>query len=57
MEVAFNPRDNGACPVCKRQPACIVQQRLAAAVSNIRDASAQGMEIVVYACPHFEETA
>ena len=57
MEIHFNPRENGACPFCRRLASCQIQQTIGASVREIRDPSSQGMQIVIYACPSFVETA
>jgi hypothetical protein len=57
MEIRFNPRENGACPVCRKHEACMVRQKLSAAVSAVTDAQRHGLELVIYTCPQFVETA
>jgi hypothetical protein len=55
MEIHFNPRDNGACPLCTKIATCAIRTALAGSLEDLRDSSAQGMEIVVYSCPMFKE--
>jgi len=55
MDISFNPRDNGACPLCKKTAACPIRGALAGSVAGIRDAHAHGLELVIYACPLFKE--
>ncbi len=54
MEISFSPRDNGACPVCRRSASCPVRQALAASVKDMRP-GAPGLEVVIYSCPQFVE--
>jgi hypothetical protein len=56
MDVHFNPRENGACPFCSKRAGCLVRQKLAGAVSAMKDLQKQGLEIVIYSCPRFVET-
>jgi hypothetical protein len=56
MEIQFNPRDNGACPFCRRLASCPIQEKIGASVREIRDPSCQGMQLVIYTCPSFVET-
>jgi hypothetical protein len=55
MEIHFCPRDNGACPLCRKLSSCAIRQALAGSVDTIADPRAHGMEIVIYACPQFVE--
>jgi hypothetical protein len=57
MQITFNPRRNGACPFCTKEDGCTIRDKLAAAVSVIRDEKRHGMELVIYSCPSFEETS
>jgi hypothetical protein len=57
MDVAFSPRENGACPFCRHIDACAVRKRLVAALNDLGSGKGQGMEIVIYACPRFVEKA
>ena len=57
MRLDINPRGNGACPLCARDADCRYKKRLSSAVEPEHDASDSGMEIVVYACPFFQEKA
>jgi len=55
MVIYFNPRENGACPMCTKNAACPIRQALAKSVADIPSGGAGGMEVVVYACPAFRE--
>jgi hypothetical protein len=55
MEIRFSPRDNGACPVCRRASSCGIRQALAASVKDVRGAREREMELVIYSCPQFVE--
>jgi hypothetical protein len=55
MEIHFSPRDNGACPVCRRAGSCTIRQALAGSVKDMRGASEPGLEVVIYSCPQFVE--
>jgi hypothetical protein len=55
MEIRFNPRDNGACPLCRKLPSCPVRIRLEASMKPFKDGRSEGLEIVIYSCPQFEE--
>ncbi len=55
MEITFSPRDNGACPVCRRAASCPIRQALAASVADMRGAAGPTLEVVIYACPQFVE--
>ncbi len=55
MKVLFNPRDNGACPLCRKTAACALRAAIAGSVSGVRDPHAHGLEIVIYSCPQFSE--
>jgi hypothetical protein len=55
MEILFNPRDNGAGPLCSKIQVCIVRGALAGSVAVISDRHVNGLELVVYSCPQFKE--
>jgi hypothetical protein len=55
MVVRFNPRDNGACPFCRRLGGCTVRRTMEESLKDRKDAKKLGMEVVIYACPFFEE--
>jgi hypothetical protein len=55
MEISFNPRDNGACPICSKKAVCAIRRALAGSVADISDRHANGLELVVYSCPQFKE--
>jgi hypothetical protein len=55
MKIRFNPRDNGACPFCKRVASCGVRESLAGSVASLSGSRDQDMEIVIYSCPQFVE--
>jgi hypothetical protein len=55
MQIIFSPRDNGACPVCRRAASCPVRQALAASVTGMRGTAGPGLEVVIYSCPQFVE--
>lgn len=55
MRLDINPRGNGACPLCVRDASCRLKRLLSASLEKEADETDSGMEIVVYACPHFAE--
>jgi hypothetical protein len=55
MNVTFNVRDNGACPLCRKQENCLILRRLAASVEGFKDKNGTPMELVIYTCPYFIE--
>jgi hypothetical protein len=55
MEVRINPRENGACPFCRKAPSCVLRQRLERSVKDLKDEQKHGLEMVIYSCPLFEE--
>lgn len=56
MQVDFNPRGNGACPLCVSNGACRIQKALSNSVDSFQDREESSpMEIVVYSCPRFKE--
>jgi hypothetical protein len=55
MEISFNPRDNGACPICKKIASCPIRSTLSGSVAGFKDSNAHGLEVVVYSCPLFKE--
>ncbi len=55
MEVRINPRDNGACPFCRKAPSCSLRKQIERSVAPFKDEQKQGLEIVIYSCPLFVE--
>lgn len=55
MEIRFNPRDNGACPLCTKMIDCTVRKAFSDSVKAVRDPSKAGIEVVIYSCPMFKE--
>ena len=55
MRLDFNPRGNGACPLCERRDACSVQRRLASDAARLESPWGDAMELVIYSCPFFAE--
>ena len=55
MKIDINPRENGACPFCIKNGKCRVTRALADAARAIKQPDQ--LEIVIYTCPDFEETA
>jgi hypothetical protein len=55
MQILLNPRDNGACPVCRKFFSCPIRRKLGESIAGLPDASAQGLEVVIYTCPRFVE--
>jgi hypothetical protein len=54
MDIAINPRGNGACPLCAQNDACRIQSALATAMEGF-SAQDDPVEVVVYSCPQFQE--
>jgi hypothetical protein len=57
MEVAFSPRGTGACPLCSKLPRCTIRKDIEKSVAVIPGGEKKQMELVIYVCPHFVETA
>ncbi len=55
MEIRFNPRDNGACPLCTKIKDCAIRTALSESVKAVRDPTKHGIEVVIYSCPVFKE--
>ncbi|HAP44519.1 MAG TPA: hypothetical protein DD477_01200 [Spirochaetaceae bacterium] len=55
MNLEINPRGNGACPMCLHNRNCHVQKQLVSNIVELKAASAQELEIVIYSCPYFQE--
>jgi hypothetical protein len=56
MHILFNPRGNGACPLCKRHDDCHIHDQLRTGADAIKGRNGTDMELVVYTCPFFVET-
>ncbi len=56
MEIQFNHRGNGACPLCRKNGRCLIHGRIRQALKETRDPGSSGMEFVVYGCPLFDES-
>jgi hypothetical protein len=56
MHITFNPRGNGACPLCKRHEDCTIHDKYRTVADTLRGANGTEMEIVIYTCPFFVET-
>jgi len=54
MNIEINPRGKGACPLCKRNGTCAVQNNLIKAVDGYAT-EGDPLVIVVYGCPQFRE--
>ena len=56
VNVSFSPQSTGACPECRKRPACDILDGMCDSIgktcSPLSDAT---MEIVVYRCPEFTE--
>lgn len=55
MKILINHRGNGACPLCTKNGKCRIAEALAVATKTIK--RSEQLEIVIYTCPDFEETA
>ncbi len=55
MDIDFNPRDNGACPLCSLIGSCPIRRAMRRSLEEIPDPSGAGMETVIYSCPLFKE--
>ncbi|MCK5674880.1 MAG: hypothetical protein KAH95_15985 [Spirochaetales bacterium] len=55
MEIEINHRGNGACPLCTKNGKCKITRALSEATKHIKQSDT--LEIVIYTCPEFEETA
>lgn len=55
MENEINHRGNEACPLCKKNSKCRIIGALAEATRP--DKQSDKLEIVIYTCPDFKETA
>lgn len=55
MEILFNHRDNGACPLCKRfGNNCTIISLLKSSLEKVPPLD-ENMEIVIYKCPKYIE--
>lgn len=54
MNIEINSRGNGACPLCNSSGKCRVQDTLYESMAVFSE-SDNPMELVVYACPEFQE--
>ena len=62
MDMVFNPRGTGACPLCKKLPHCSIRKDIQKTLATMPGGDGKGgekkaMEIVIYVCPYFVETA
>ena len=55
MKIEINHRGNGACPLCVRNGECKITKALKDSTKSIKQSDQ--LEIVIYTCPEFEETA
>ncbi len=55
MKIEINHRGNGACPLCIQNGKCKITKALNEATNPIKQSDA--LEIVIYTCPEFKETA
>ena len=55
MKANFNPRENGACPLCARAATCRVRAAIREAVAALGKEGEGDLEIVIYSCPRFQE--
>ncbi|MEJ2663861.1 MAG: hypothetical protein P8107_07435 [Spirochaetia bacterium] len=55
MKVNTNIRDNGACPLCRKEENCLILRRIIASVGEFKDKNGTAMELVIYTCPYFVE--
>ena len=55
MQINFNPRGNGACPLCKKHSDCFVHDKLREGATTIKAVKGTEIELVVYTCPFFVE--
>ncbi|MFP4362726.1 MAG: hypothetical protein ACLFR1_02525 [Spirochaetia bacterium] len=55
MKLEFNPRENGACPICKRLNNCHIRKALLKAADNCEGPEKERIELVIYTCPLFQE--
>jgi hypothetical protein len=53
MEVTINPRENGACPLCRYHGRCTLQNKIRTALEDVKNE--EKFELVIYSCPHFKE--
>ena len=58
MDPVFSPRSTGACPLCKKQAHCVIRRDIEAALAAIpEEEETKQLELVIYVCPSFVETA
>jgi hypothetical protein len=58
MDILFNTRGNGACPLCKRNKNCAIQKSIRKEMGKVQIRKVTNdhpLEAVIYACPAFEE--
>ena len=58
VNVFISAKETGACPFCMKYKKCGIVDRIKkVAESTTRPIHGNNMEIVIYACPEFEENA
>jgi hypothetical protein len=57
MKLDFNPRGNGACPLCAHAGDCRIHRLLSSSVAPLgaQAAEDEALELAIYACPEFSE--
>jgi hypothetical protein len=55
MDIAFSPRETGACPICKKNGNCTIQNSITNSFKNSDNGDPQTLEMVIYVCPYFLE--
>lgn len=54
MNIKFNVKGNGACPMCRKNE-CLIKSNMSKSINQLNDSSMNEIEIVIYSCPSFEE--
>jgi hypothetical protein len=56
MIIEISPKGTGACPLCKKNNNCVIQDSLKNELNNRFSKKKDGkFEMVIYACPEYKE--
>ena len=55
IEVEFNKKGNGACPICIKNKKCRIQETTSHTLLLLKENSDIELELVIYRCPKFIE--
>ncbi len=55
MIMRINPQGNGACPICRKNGRCPIQNALRASVEELPGSRQGELQLAIYVCPQFSE--